>query len=331
MGKNITIIGLGEIGTSLAMALTQNDETNTVVGSDIRRDAESYARDGHFVTSIEHNCFDAVKDADLVILAVPSDQTRAFLELTGHDLKENAVVLDCSPTKQAAAGWARQYMDHPENFAGVWFGMNPDRLREYSDGGRSAHADLFKGGSLLIAPDTKTAEGAIQTAADLGTMLGMKSFFFDILELDGMIAAAYQLPILAGNGLIGCLSQRTGWTDGKKVAGKTFYGAISPVMQHLDEEDSGAIFLNNRENSIRLLNEYIRVLVEYRDALKANDQAALHGILEDNREALAQWEKDYRKSNTAPGQASSAEHMSSSNMVEQIFLGGFLRKKIRKD
>lgn len=328
MGNNITIIGLGEIGSSIAMALTKTESDFNVIGSDYAKSVESYAQEQHFVSEVRHNYFEAVKDADLVILAVPTDQTRAILELCGHDFKENTVVLDCCPAKHTADAWAKQYMDHPENFLGIWFGMNPAYFKEFSSGAKTGHPDLFKGASLFIAADTDTSEKAIETAANLAGMLGMEASFTDALELDGMIAAAYQLPAMAANAMLGSLNKRTGWKDGKKAPGKTFYRSVSMISEKTDQEQTGAMYLNNRENTIRVLNEYINVLTGYRDALKAKDEASLRTMLEDNRNALTQWEKDYRKSNASEG-GPEPIRMSAADAVSQTFFGGFLRKKMK--
>ena len=74
MSSNITILGLGELGASFAMALKELNPNIQIIGSDCAKSAEKRASDNKWVDRIEHNLFDAVRDADAVILAVAHDE-----------------------------------------------------------------------------------------------------------------------------------------------------------------------------------------------------------------------------------------------------------------
>lgn len=329
MSSNITIIGLGELGASFAMTLKQQNTNINITGSDFLKSAEKRALDNKWIDKIEHNLFDAVGEADAVILAIPADQTEKTLELTGHDLKEGAIVLDCCPNKEAAAGWARRYMKEPDNFVGIWTGVNPEHLADAGEGAHAAAADYFKGSSMFIAADEKTSETAIGFATNLAGVLDMECSFADPAELDGMISASFLLPVIASYGLTGCISKRSGWTDGKKAAGRTFSRLTSPVAGELDREEIGKAFAENRENLVRLLNEYMTELKSIRDLLTGKDESGLRTMIEDDKKALEQWEKDYRQPNRKADDSGAVSNMKASDAINQVFFGGFLRKKIR--
>ncbi len=327
MTTNITIIGLGEIGSSLAMAFRKQGDTFSVTGLDYLRSAERRAEENRWADKIEHNLFDATENADTVILAVPSDQTRGILEVIGRSLKENVFVVDCCPNKCAAAGWARQYMDHPENFIGVWFGVNPQYLGVKSDGGKTAAADLFKGSSLFIAAEQDTAEDTIKLACGLADMLEMECSFAEPLELDAMISASYHLPALASHALLRSVIRHSGWLDGKKAAGKVFCAAAYQVNVKPDREKIGSSFMESREHSVRLLNEYICELKTLRDILQSSDEEGLRTLIGENEKALDQWLADYRKSNLVSENLSHTVNVSASEILSQTFFGGLLRRK----
>ncbi len=329
MQTNITIIGLGELGASFAMGLREQNTDIRIIGSDFTKSAERLALENKWVDKIEHNLFDAVKDADAVILAIPADQTQKTLELFGQDLKEGTIVLDCCPDKEAAAGWSRRYMKAPENFVGIWTGVNPDRFAVSGDGANAASADYFKGSSLFIAADEKTSAEAIRFVSDLAATLKMECSFTGPLELDGMISASCLLPVMAAYGLTGCISKRSGWADGKKAAGRIFSRMASPVNLKIDQEEPGTAFLGNRENIVRLLNEYIGELKVMRDLLNSRDESGLRKMIEDDKQALEQWDKDYRHSNKRAGEPNVSGGTTAVDAMNQVFFGGFLRKKIR--
>ena len=330
MSNNITIIGLGELGASFAMAIRKEVPGFQITGSDYEKSAEKRAMDNKWVDRTEHNLFEAVKDAGAVILAVPADQTQKTLELIGHDLKDGTIVLDCCPDKEAAASWARRYLKEPDNYVGIWTGVNPDHISMLGDGPEAASPDYFRGSSLFVAADEKTSEEVIRFVTELAKALGMECSFVGPLELDGMISASFILPVIAAYGLAGCISSRSGWTDGKKTAGRIFRRMTSPVGMKIDQEETGTAFAENRENIVRLLNEYIVELRTIRDLLNSRDEAGLRTLIENDRQALDRWERDYRQPNHKDTESGSLAGISAADTMNQVFFGGLLRKKPRK-
>ncbi len=327
MSSIVSIIGLGEIGASFAMALKEQGDSFHVIGADILKSAEERAKEAGWVDEIIHNVYDATAKADLVILAIPADETKSTLELIGHDLRDTAVVLDCCPVKSAAAGWARQYMSKPENFVGIWPGVAPKYLSEAQAGAKSAHADLFKGAAMYICPDSKTSETVVNLTSGLAKMFEMECSFTDPAELDGILAADWHLPVVMGYSLVGCLSGRSGWADGKKACGKEFRSAAAPLYSVIDREEAGTALMNNRENNIRVINEYMAELKKLRDLLQAKDTNGLRTYMEDTGKSIDQWLKDYQQSNIAASDAGPQVEINAAETLRQTFFGGFLRKK----
>ncbi len=316
MSSIVSIIGLGEIGASFAMALKEQGDSFHVIGADLLKSAEERAKEAGWVDEIIHNVYDATAEADLVILAVPADETKSTLELIGHDLRDTAVVLDCCPVKSAAAGWARQYMSNPENFVGIWPGVAPKYLSEAQAGAKSAHADLFKGAAMYICPDSKTSETAVNLTAGLARMLGMECSFTDPAELDGILAADWHLPVMMGYSLVNCLTGRSGWRDGKKACGKEFRAAASVI----DREEDVTALMNNRENNIRLIDEYTAELKKLRGLLQNKDESGL-------REYMDAAEKGIDRPSESASDTEPKVEINAAETLRQTFFGGFLRNK----
>lgn len=330
MASIVSIIGLGEIGASFAMALKEKGDSFRVIGSDILKSAEERAKEAGWVDEIIHNVYDATAEADLVILAVPSDETKATLELIGHDLRDSAVVLDCCPTKTAAAGWARQFMSRPESYVGIWPGIASKYMSEPQAGAKSAHADLFQGAAMYICPDSKTSETTVNLASGLARMLEMECSFTDPAELDGILAADWHLPVMLGYALVGCLAGRSGWADGKKACGKEFRSAAAPLDNVIDQEEAGTALMNNRENNIRVINEYIAELKKVRDLLQDKDSSGLRNYMTETGNQVDQWLKDYRQSAIAAGDSSPKIEVTAAETFRQTFFGGLFRNKKEK-
>ena len=81
MTIQMTIVGLGQVGASIGLALAPKSDIFRRVGHD--RNLET-ARRAQKMGAVEHvaiNLPSAVREADIVILAVPADQLRPTLEV----------------------------------------------------------------------------------------------------------------------------------------------------------------------------------------------------------------------------------------------------------
>jgi len=110
MTVQITIVGLGQIGTSIGLALAGRQELIYRVGHDreigIARQAEKMGA----LDKVAINLPAAVSEADIVMLSLPVDQIHDTLAIIKEDLKAGAVVMDTSPTKQAVMNWAAEIL-----------------------------------------------------------------------------------------------------------------------------------------------------------------------------------------------------------------------------
>ncbi len=100
MAIQITIIGLGQIGASIGLALAERKDSIERVGHDIDPGVAKQAQKLGAVDRIEYNLPRSVENADVVLLSIPVDQMRETLEIIAADLKEGCVVLDTAPVKE---------------------------------------------------------------------------------------------------------------------------------------------------------------------------------------------------------------------------------------
>jgi prephenate dehydrogenase len=110
MAVQLTIVGLGQIGTSVGLALADQSQVIYRVGHDREIRAAKRAEKMGALDKVSINLPSAVEDADLVLLALPVDQIRETLEVVRDDLKEGAVVMDTGPVKQVVASWADELL-----------------------------------------------------------------------------------------------------------------------------------------------------------------------------------------------------------------------------
>src|SRR5215510_13365979 len=96
--KRVAIIGVGLIGGSLALQLNEKGLAAGITGVEADQEHARKAVDLQLVDEVKPLA-DAVKGADVVILAIPVDKlVRALPEVL--DLVEHQIVLDVGSTKQ---------------------------------------------------------------------------------------------------------------------------------------------------------------------------------------------------------------------------------------
>ena len=140
----ITIIGLGQIGASIGLALAEQKATIHRVGVDYDQDNTRAANKMGALDQAVNNIPSAVRKADLVILALPVDQVQETLKLIANELHPGAVVMNTSPVRVAIEQWAKEIMLPGRYYISITPTLNPACLPGNITGVESARADLLK-------------------------------------------------------------------------------------------------------------------------------------------------------------------------------------------
>ena len=109
VGK-LVVFGVGLIGGSFALALKRRGAVSHVVGVGRSRANLLAAKRLKVIDEIATDAALAVKDADLVLLAVPLGQTRAVLAQIAPHLSAHTIVSDAGSTKRAVIEAARRQL-----------------------------------------------------------------------------------------------------------------------------------------------------------------------------------------------------------------------------
>ncbi len=327
MTIQITIVGLGEIGTSLGLALKYQKDEIRRVGCDIRKYAEENAMRIEAVDEIQHAIVDAVKAADIVFLAIPANEVESVLELIADEVKQNAAILDCSAAKISAIGWAQTHLRQPNNYLGIYPSISAKWLHEHGNEYHSAHEDLFKTGIFFIAPSPDTDPSVVKLAADLAQLVGSHSIYIEPAELDGLISFNDMLPKILSNAFYSSAINLNSWQEARKLGSKEFVALTDKIAAPRTAKQLAFETMENRENILRSIHHYMQTLKEYRDALLNRDNAALQSFYEKNLADREQWLKDYESGNWRREQDTPVKPPSMGDYLGQMFLGGLARKK----
>ncbi len=169
-------------------------------------------------------------------------------------------------------------------------------LDDFEFGPDTAAADLFEGTMMGIIGGKKSSEKAVNMAANLAQLLGASPYFSDAAEMDGLMTMTHVLPRLMAAALIKVSQETPGWREARKIAGKAYSQVSNPFGQ---DEVAGALaaeLFNNSENTKRVINDLISVLVEYRDLAELAGQDELEETLSKLQQGRDLWLDDRRKS-----------------------------------
>ena len=289
MTVQITIVGLGQIGTSVGLALADHKDILYRVGHDREISIAKHAQKLGALDKTMINLPSAVKDADLVLLSLPMDQMRETLSVIALDLKPGAVVMDTGPVKQVMAGWAQEILPEERYYVGLTPVINPKYLHNIDSGVEAAHKDLFRDGLMAIVAPSGVPSEALKLAVDLTRLLGAEMLFADLLEIDGLMATTHALPQLMAAALLDATVDQPGWLEGRKVAGRS-YAEVAGTIHHPTSADSlSSTALLNRENVVRVIDGVIASLQTIRNEIDQEQSDALIKRLVSARGGYDEW------------------------------------------
>ena len=208
--KKIAVIGLGQIGGSVASALG-------TAGGDRRRDdgvvsVTGYDRDPALTAAaLQHGIIDRDADspavcadgADIVVLAVPvRDIIRLVPDVTST-MRPGSVLLDTGSTK-------RPVVDAMNACEGKirCFGGHPIAGSEKS-GPDSWDERLFVRRTFVITPTASSDTASRRVVEWLVATIGGHIYSMDAAEHDSTLAVTSHLPLLLAGGLVGLAGKAT--------------------------------------------------------------------------------------------------------------------------
>jgi len=286
MNTQITIIGLGQIGASIGMALKDNKNIKRV-GFDKDAAVAKAAQSLEVVDEIK-GLPAAVKDAAIVVLCLPLSEIRETLRSIGPWLAENAIVMDTAPIKSGVTQWAREFIPTGRFYVGLVPGIRSDYIASLEFGLNAAEPDLFRKGIFAVDVPQGTPEEVVNFSMDFCRLLGGKPMLTDMLESDGLMTSVHVLPQLAAAALLNATIGQPGWQEARKLAGRPFAGVTSGMAYHDDAASLRDAVLANRTGTVHALDTLMAALKGLRDDIEqGNEEGVSERLIEAGKDREA--------------------------------------------
>ncbi len=280
----VSIIGLDRVSGSIGLALGATDLGLTIVGHDKDRSAGTKAKEIGAIDRIATNPVSAAAEADILIVNVPLSEQEKMLELIGQDIKEHVLIVDLSALKGPGQKWANKYVRQ-----GHYVGASPVLVARSLMDGRSdieaASPELFQRSVFCLMPSPTADPKAVETAVNLGRLLGAAPFFLDGDEFDSLMQGVGTTPGLLSAALFRAVTKSSGWRDMLRFAGTPFALATSS----LDTADLAELAFHNKEASLHWLDVVLAELQEVRRWIAEGDVERVSLILEELSLERARW------------------------------------------
>lgn len=253
--RNVAIVGTGLIGGSWGLALKRRGFAGRITGCD-RPEVLARARELGSIDDGQESVAEAVRNADLVILATPVGVALELLPQLARAVAATTLLTDTGSTKRAILKRADEVFGEDRLF----LGGHPLAGKEQS-GIENATATLFEGaGYVLTPPSPKDLEDErVRSFAALAEAVGARVLMSDAETHDRALAYLSHLPQLLSTSLASVIAEE----DGRNPLPLEFAASGFRDMTRLAESPEAVwrdVWVTNADNVRCALEALIRKL-----------------------------------------------------------------------
>ncbi|MXQ52594.1 prephenate dehydrogenase [Shimazuella alba] len=294
MNKKIAILGVGLIGGSLAFSFKERTDYR-VIGFDTSEATIDQAITLGAVDEGHTSLPEAVVNADYIIIAVPVGQIGLYInQLANLPLKKGVIVSDVGSTKAEVTKYGKILKDKGYSFIG-----GHPMAGSHRSGVQAAHALLFENAYYVLTPEPDSSLSDVEKLSHLlKKATHAQLVVMDAEYHDKVVGAISHLPHVIATGLVaqvGNYNDANGWFHRLAAGGfrdLTRIAASHPVMWR-------DILLSNREEMLPLLDDWIKQMTNFRQAIDRGDADWIEAIFARSRD-LRQGLPDKKKGLLTP-------------------------------
>ena len=283
--RHLSIVGMGLMGGSLALAL--RDHADHVTGIDSCEATRSYALQQGFVDCATDDLFQGVNHADVVILAAPVRVIVEMLQMRiGSYLRSNTLVVDLGSTKQDIVD---AMADLPIGVNAV--GGHPMTGKE-NGGIEESDRALYQNQPFVLCPSRRTTPAARLRAISLVETLGALPIEMEAERHDQIVAGISHLPYLLSATLVATIANQAEQDSAYWELAAGGFRDTSRLAAS-DVTIMGDILSTNTTAVATLLAQFRMQLAMLETMLIAGDDQRLSQSLQPIRRARKEWTANY--------------------------------------
>ncbi len=265
--RTLTIVGVGLIGGSIALAAKRARLAERIVGVGRRPEPLQFARDHGILDAFTLHLAEGVRKADLVVFCTPVQLIVDLALAAAVHCPSGCLLTDAGSTKAAIVEGLEGHLP-----AGIAFVGSHPLAGSEKQGSEHALANLFDDRLTVVTQTPRTDRSALEKATAFWQALGSRVRIMDPQEHDRALATTSHLPHLVAAALAAMLPSglhaltASGFRDATRIA------AGDPGLW------TGILAVNRSAvlDSLQCLEDQ---LAKFRLALQTNDQQRLSDLL----------------------------------------------------
>ena len=269
--KVMTVVGLGLIGGSFALAAKTKGLASRVIGVDNNKDHQQQALDlgiADEILSLE----EAIAKSDLIVLAVPVNAVTALLPGI-LDQVDKQVVIEMGSTKESVVKIVENHSKR-----GRFVATHPMWGTEYS-GPMAAQRDAFINKAVVICDAQHSDADALAEVELIYKTIGMHLVYMEAVAHDLHAAYVSHISHITSFALANTVLEKEKEDD---AIFELASGGFESTVRLAKSNPSMwvPIFKQNRENVLDVLNEHISQLRKFKSCLEKENYEYLQELIE---------------------------------------------------
>ncbi len=272
--EKVAFIGLGLIGSSLARVMIAQGLAKEIVASTRSQKTLEDAKALGLIQQGYSDPAEAVKGADLVVLALPVRATQKVLEAIQPFVTEKTIITDVGSTKGNVVAAAKAV--YGENLPAGFVPGHPIAGAELT-GVHAGKVDLFANHKVILTPLPSSADWAVEKLIQLWQAAKAEVICMDVEKHDEVLAHTSHLPHLMAFNLVEQLANREDNLDIFRYAAGGFrdFSRIAASDPHMWHD----IFFANKKAILNAVDGFEKQLAILRKLIEDENSQALMGLL----------------------------------------------------
>ena len=271
--KKLALIGIGLIGSSIALAARRQGLVESIAVSTRKRETLAEAEALHLGDSYTLDAAEAVRDADLVILCTPVGAYKGVMEAIAPALAPGAILSDVGSVKEHVVKVLAPLV--PEGVQLI--PGHPIAGTEHS-GPSAGFPELFAGRWCVLTPGPEVDPAAVEKLSAFWRGMGSQVECMDAAHHDMVLAITSHVPHLIAYNIVGTVADLEADTKSEVIKFSasgfrdfTRIAASDPVMWR-------DVFLTNRDGVLEMLGRFLEDLAVLQRAVRTGDGPALEAM-----------------------------------------------------
>jgi prephenate dehydrogenase len=277
--NNVTIIGVGLIGGSLAKAMKAAGLAGRITGTGRSKESLERALKLGVIDDIKEDRAQAVNNADLVVLASPVGSFEQIVREIGPRMKSGAILTDVGSVKGDLVRRMEKLLP-----SGMSYVPGHPIAGKEKYGVSEATESLFRGAKCILTPTKKTDATSLESVRSLWAAAGAQVLLMDADTHDRVFAAVSHVPHVAAYAMVNTVASLNTGTENYI----DFSGAGFKDFTRIAASSPGIwkdICLMNRANIMEIIERYEASLSEIKKAVNTGDGAAMEKLFRNASDA----------------------------------------------